>query len=142
MKRKIRICTIALALCLAAWVLPSLVSCTQEDTPSENVSVTISRETLELEAGESAKLTVKIEPADAADKTVAWKSSDEKIATVKDGLVTAVAEGEAVVTVTAGGKSDSCKVVVLPGGGAGGSSDSSGGGSSSAGDSAGGSGGA
>lgn len=112
MKRKIRIFTMLLSLCLAVCSLTALAACTKEEMPSENMTVTISDETIELEVGGSQKLTVKIEPTDAADKTVEWKSSDEKIATVKDGLVTAVAAGEAIVTVTSGGKSDSCKVIV------------------------------
>lgn len=44
--------------------------------------------------------------------TLTWKSSDEKVATVKDGLVTAVAEGEATVTASFGEISKSWKIIV------------------------------
>ena len=50
---------------------------------------------------------------DATDKTVVWSSSDEKIAKVENGKVTAVAEGEAVITVKAGDKTATCKVTVV-----------------------------
>ena len=80
--------------------------------PEENVTVTLSDKEITLAVGESKELTVSIEPADAMDKSVVWKSDDTKIATVEDGVVQGVAEGETVVTVTSGKKSDSCKVIV------------------------------
>lgn len=126
MKRKIRIFTMVVALCLAVCSLAAFAACTKEETPSENMTVTISSEAIELEVGKSQKLTVKIEPTDAMDKNVEWKSSDEKVATVKDGLVTAVAAGEAIITVTSGGKSDSCKVTVKAQDSSGGASSDSG----------------
>ena len=51
-------------------------------------------------------------PDNADDKTVTWSSSNEAVATVVNGLVTAVAEGTAVITASAGGKSASCTVTV------------------------------
>ena len=51
-------------------------------------------------------------PDNAAVKTVTWSSSDEAIAIVADGVVTAVAEGTATITAEAGGKSATCEVTV------------------------------
>ena len=53
-------------------------------------------------------------PAYADDLTVAWRSSDEAIATVDEsGLVTAIAPGTCTVTATcAGGYEDRCSVSV------------------------------
>ena len=75
-------------------------------------SVTVSPRSLELEVGAHAKLKAKVSPADATDKTLSWKSDNPAAATVKNGIVTAVAPGAAVITVTAGGKSAQCTVVV------------------------------
>ena len=74
--------------------------------------VTLDRTSLSLEPGETAELKATVEPDDATDKTVTWTSSDETIATVADGVVTAVAEGEVVITATAGDKSATCDVTV------------------------------
>lgn len=75
-------------------------------------SVELNKTTLELVEGESDTLVVTVKPSDATDKTVAWSTSSASIATVENGKVTAIKEGEATITATAGGKSATCKVVV------------------------------
>ena len=56
---------------------------------------------LALVAGDTAQLSAEVKVTGDAAKTVAWKSSDAKVATVdKDGKVTAVAEGTATITAT------------------------------------------
>ena len=72
-------------------------------------SITLDQPKLSLKAGETATLKATTTPADAE---VTWKSSNDNIATVKDGVVTAVAAGEATITATAGGKSAECVVTV------------------------------
>ena len=76
--------------------------------------VTVSPEKLTFDTiGSVKKLTATVAPADATDKTVAWKSSDEKIATVdQNGNVKAVAVGKTTITATAGGKSATAAVEV------------------------------
>ena len=51
--------------------------------------------------GETLTLTATVAPNDAADKTVTWTTSDASVATVTDGVVTAVAAGTATITATA-----------------------------------------
>lgn len=101
---------VATILSLLAVAVLAFTACGKK--PEENVTVTLSDKEITLAVGESKELTVSIEPADAMDKSVVWKSDDTKIATVEDGVVQGVAEGETVVTVTSGKKSDSCKVIV------------------------------
>ncbi|MBQ8279207.1 MAG: Ig-like domain-containing protein [Roseburia sp.] len=65
--------------------------------------------------GATTQLTATITPADASDKSVTWKSSNTSVATVSSsGLVTAVGNGTATITVTttSGGKTATCKVTV------------------------------
>ncbi len=79
--------------------------------------VTIAEGDQELKEGEIIQLTAVVEPEDASNKTVTWSSSDEAVATVNgNGLVTAVAEGTADITVTTedGGYTDSVIVSVIP----------------------------
>ena len=67
-------------------------------------------------------LTPTIVPSDSTD-AVTWTSSNESIATVNDGVVTAISDGTAVITVTAGNQTTSCTVYVTTytsGGGGGG----------------------
>ncbi len=77
-------------------------------------SVSLSPSTLTLEAGKSGTLTAAITPNNATNQAVTWTSSDTAIATVKNGVVTAVGAGEAIITVTTadGGLTDTCTVTV------------------------------
>ena len=65
--------------------------------------------------GETVQLTATVTPDNAANKKVTWTSSDSKVATVdENGLVTAVANGTAIITVTTedGGKTATAKITV------------------------------
>ena len=65
-------------------------------------SIRVSQETMTLEeGGETGNLTVKFTPSNAENKNVSWSSSDTNVATVDDdGVVTSIAEGTAIITVT------------------------------------------
>ncbi len=63
-------------------------------------SIEMSSPTLTIKEGQTDTLTVAVLPADATYQSVTWSSSDEAVATVVDGVVTAVAEGEATITAT------------------------------------------
>ena len=75
-------------------------------------SITLSQAQAELYIGETLTLTATVLPENADDKTVVWTSSDEAVATVADGVVTALAVGETVITAKAGAFSATCKIVV------------------------------
>ena len=86
--------------------------CTQEIDPS---SVSLNKHDLTLNVGGTAKLEATIEPANATNTALSWSSTAPAVATVdNNGTVTAVSEGQAIVTVVtlAGGKSDACVVKV------------------------------
>ena len=76
--------------------------------------VSLDKTTLNLNPGKEGTLTATITPDNATNQNVTWKSSDTKVATVDNGLVTAVAEGTATITVTTadGGKTATCEVTV------------------------------
>lgn len=77
------------------------------------IDVSLGKSELRLVEGQSETLIVDIDPENTTeDKNVKWTSSDESIAIVKDGVVTGVREGTAIITAQVGEKSDSCKVIV------------------------------
>lgn len=61
-----------------------------------------------------ATLTATVTPANSTD-LVTWSSSDTSVATVSGGKVTALKEGTATITATAGSQSKSCTVTVTCG---------------------------
>jgi uncharacterized protein (TIGR02145 family) len=67
---------------------------------------------LTLAIGEKYSLTATVTPGDATDKTVTWASSDDAIAIVVNGMVTAQAAGEATITAQAGNQTAFCVVTV------------------------------
>ena len=88
-------------------------SVTVTDPYVKVTSVTLDHTSLDLVEGDAAQLTATVAPDNATDKTVTWKSSDTKVATVSaSGEVVAVAEGKATITATAGDASAACEVAV------------------------------
>jgi len=73
-------------------------------------SITLDQEVLQIKKGETAELKATVDPKGAAD--VKWQSSDEKVATVIDGIVTAREVGTAYIVATADTKTARCKVTV------------------------------
>lgn len=63
-------------------------------------SVELNVDILSLKVGETETLIATVLPADATNQAVTWLSSDSNIATVEDGVVTAVAQGTATIVVT------------------------------------------
>ncbi len=76
--------------------------------------IALNPSTLDLYIEDTETLAVEFTPAEATNKNVTWTSSQTAIATVADGVVTAVAPGEAVITATTedGGKTATCTVTV------------------------------
>lgn len=88
-------------------------SCVVNVTPVTVSSVILSKSDVWLMIGETVQLTVKLFPADAADKSVKWESTDSGIATVTDeGLVTALSIGSAEIICSAGEVSSRCRINV------------------------------
>lgn len=77
-------------------------------------SVELSRDSLTLYAGERTALGVRISPENATEQTVLWESSDEAVAAVEDGVITAKTPGGARIAARADGCSAECAVLVKP----------------------------
>jgi uncharacterized protein YjdB/endonuclease I len=77
-------------------------------------SVSLAPTTLALNVGQTSILVATISPTNATNKAVTWSSNNNSIATVANGVVTAVAAGSATITVTTadGGHTATCAVTV------------------------------
>lgn len=77
--------------------------------------VSLNTNTLDLTEGDTSALTATITPNNATNKNVTWSSDNETVATVSNGLVTAMKAGTATITVAAtdgSGVSATCTVTV------------------------------
>lgn len=77
--------------------------------------VTLNKENLSLEVGDTSNLVATINPIDATNQDVKWASSDESVATISDsGIITAISKGTTNITVTTvdGNFSATCKLTV------------------------------
>ena len=92
-----------------------IVGCAEKEIkPISVTSVTLNSTSMELTEGESQSLTAVISPSNAENQKVLWMSSNSSIATVNDGVVTAVKQGKAIITAKSddGGKTATCEVTV------------------------------
>lgn len=108
-------CAIILAGLLTAGLAACSDSETQEPAPVAVTGVKLDRtEPLMLEIGDRTTLAAVILPANASNRNLLWQSDNEAIATVDEGLVTALTPGTATITVITeeGGHRATCEVTV------------------------------
>ena len=74
--------------------------------------LTINRDSVEMLMGEQITLHATVSPAGAVPNDISWCSSDESVAKVVDGVVTAVKGGECDIVATCLDKQAVCHVVV------------------------------
>ena len=88
---------------------------TEPETSVAVTGVTLDKSEIELTiGGDGVKLTATVAPANATDKSITYSVEPTGVVSVdNDGNVTAIAEGEAVITATsANGKTATCNVTV------------------------------
>lgn len=76
------------------------------------VVFSINTHMITLTAGDTQTLTATFSPPIDVPAEIVWTSSDPTIATVQDGVVTAVADGSCVITASCGAYSCDCSVQV------------------------------
>lgn len=83
-------------------------------TPIFVTGIGVKPQSVTLEVGDVAPIAVQIYPANASNKDLNWSSDNDAIATVDDGIVTAVGVGSATITVSTldGGYTAHCMVTV------------------------------
>ena len=104
-----------LFLLAASFLVLFAVSCDKDDDddPIVLTGISLDKSTLELEIDSSSTLVATLEP-DGVEGTIAWSSSDPTVATVNNGVVTAIKAGATNVIAESGDFSAFCLVTVLP----------------------------
>lgn len=102
---------ISAIVCIVVFLLSLLSGCVERVEIISTISLTISQSPVEISVGDSVQLT-----AECSDQSESaqWFSSDESVVTLRDGLVTGVAEGVARVYAICGDINASCEVIVNP----------------------------
>lgn len=101
---------------LVAMAFLTLASC-KEEGPVPADTITLSEESLTIVRGESAEITVTVQPEEASAEDLTAVSSDPETAGVEAAgeltwRISALSEGDAVITFSAGNASAECKVTV------------------------------
>lgn len=83
----------------------SYVTVKAKETPQPPAEVKVTNITLDtrylrLDAGKKYELNYTVYPYNATDKTLTWTSSNEDVATVENGVITAIGRGSAYITAT------------------------------------------
>ena len=89
MKKNLLLKVVAVALVAIAFI-----SCKKEIQPT---GIKLNQTTLALETGGTANLIATVEPAGAVG-SVSWSSSNDGVASIADGVVTAKSAGSATIT--------------------------------------------
>lgn len=89
--------------------------CTVTVKQIEPSSVSLNKNTLSLNEGDSYQLTATVSPSNATNKTITWVTNNPAIATVNsNGKVKGNASGSATITATtSNGKKASCTITVI-----------------------------
>lgn len=90
------------AVALAALTMVGFNACKDKETVE---SLKLNPTSMTLKVGETGTITANV-------AVESWASSNEAVATVAEGVVTAVAEGNAIISATANGETKTCVVAV------------------------------
>lgn len=81
--------------------LPSIYKLGASETETINVTdISLNQSEATIKVNETLTLIATITPSNATNQNVTWKSSDDTLATVTDGVVTALKSGEVIITAT------------------------------------------
>ena len=98
----------------AVVIVTAVFAACTADITTIPMEITLDYSSVKMIPGETHRLTADVVPDEAHIKTLTWSSTDTSVVTVTDGVVTAVAEGEAIINVitNSGQKSAFCRFTV------------------------------
>ena len=93
----------------------TFTNCEKGVDPIVVESVSLDATSMTLIEGDTQTLNATISPSNAENQKVLWVSSNSSVATVKEGVVTAIKPGTATITARSddGGKTATCSVTVV-----------------------------
>ncbi|MDD3363018.1 MAG: Ig-like domain-containing protein [Hespellia sp.] len=98
---------------ITATVGDKTATCTVTVQEVKLKGISLDKTSTKIAKGEKETLTITYNPENTTDdKTATWESSDEKVATVANGEITAVGKGTATITAKVGAFTATCDVVV------------------------------
>jgi hypothetical protein len=96
-------------------ILPTSITLSQWIHPDVPEYPNRPKDLVFLNPGESWKLIADVQPSNATNKEVKWNTNNPKMATIKNGIVTAHEHGKAVITATTvNGLTASIKIISYP----------------------------
>lgn len=109
MKRRLTAVLLMLAMLTGLFPMQALA---EDNTATSAQSIFLSQSQVQMQVGQQITLTAKVSPESAA-ATAVWVSQDESIATVDNGVITAVAPGNTTVSLEVGSLKALCSVTVV-----------------------------
>ena len=102
--------------CVAAPAVTASCNVTVDASVTNVTGITVSPTTLSIQIGSTGTITPTVSPTNATDKSVTWSSSNTAVATVANGVVSALTVGTSTITVTTtdGSFTATCIVTVTP----------------------------
>lgn len=90
----------------------SVAKCAVSVDPIAVTGISLNKTSIQLVVGATETLSAKVTPDNATSPSISWDSSDKEVATVENGVVTAVAAGKATITATSSSFTAECEVEV------------------------------
>lgn len=91
---------------------PSIAKCAVSVDPIAVTGISLNKTSIQLVVGATETLSAKVTPDNATSPSISWDSSDKEVATVDNGVVTAVSAGKATITAASSSFTAECVVEV------------------------------
>lgn len=90
----------------------SIAKCAVSVDPIAVTGISLDKTSIQLVVGATETLSAKVTPDNATSPSISWDSSDKEVATVDNGVVTAVSAGKATITAASSSFTAECVVEV------------------------------
>lgn len=90
----------------------SIAKCAVSVDPIAVTGISLNKTSIQLVVGATETLSAKVTPDNATSPSISWDSSDKEVATVDNGVVTAISAGKATITAASSSFTAECVVEV------------------------------